>query len=320
MPQPASFASPLFWRSFWITMRPYLAFVSGVAGLVGMAFAPSPRAWRVAVAFVPLFLAYGLGQALTDCFQLDTDARSSPYRPLVRGVISRGQVLPTALAGLAGSAAIVGALNPLALVPSLAAVAGLLAYTPLKRRWWGGPPCNSAVVAMVPVAGFLAVAGMGARVPEAVRAAAVASVLAVFLAYADFVVTGYLKDVSADRATGYRTVAVAHGWRAAAACGALNGTAAALACAWALWAMRGGTAAWVALGAGAALSARAHAIAFRVADERLAHPAIAGVLRAFILYAAALVLAARPAWLPFLVVLYLAFELELRRRPERTQI
>jgi hypothetical protein len=31
------------------------------------------------LAFFPFLLSYGLGQALTDCFQMDTDRISSPY-------------------------------------------------------------------------------------------------------------------------------------------------------------------------------------------------------------------------------------------------
>jgi len=58
------------------------------AGLVGLAFAPDLPPGRVLLAFVPLFLSYGFGQALTDCFQIDTDAVSAPYRPLVRGIVS----------------------------------------------------------------------------------------------------------------------------------------------------------------------------------------------------------------------------------------
>jgi len=45
------------------------------------------------------------------------------------------------------------------------------------------------------------------------------AVCAVFFGYANFVVMGYFKDISADRATGYRTFPVTFGWRAAAICG-----------------------------------------------------------------------------------------------------
>src|SRR4030067_1807386 len=89
----ASLWSGSFWKAFWVTMRPYLIFVSGAAGLVGLAFIPRPEPWRLLLAFLPLLLSYGFGQALTDCFQIDTDSLSSHYRPLVRGIVSRRQAL-----------------------------------------------------------------------------------------------------------------------------------------------------------------------------------------------------------------------------------
>ncbi len=63
------------------------------AGLVGLAAAPPLAFPAFALAFSAFFVSYGLGQALTDVFQMDTDALSSPYRPLVRGEIGRGSVL-----------------------------------------------------------------------------------------------------------------------------------------------------------------------------------------------------------------------------------
>jgi 4-hydroxybenzoate polyprenyltransferase len=78
-----------FWRAFGVTMRPYLLFVSGASGLVGLALADSLGEPLLFAAAVPFFLSYGLGQAITDTFQTDTDALSSPYRPLVRGEITR---------------------------------------------------------------------------------------------------------------------------------------------------------------------------------------------------------------------------------------
>ena len=88
-----------------VTLRPYLFFVSGASGLVGLALAGEVPAAVLAPAFLAFFLSYGLGQALTDVFQTDTDALSSPYRPLVRGEIAGGPVLAVSLSGLALCAA-----------------------------------------------------------------------------------------------------------------------------------------------------------------------------------------------------------------------
>jgi len=142
-----------FLKSYVITMRPYLLFISGAAGMVGVAFVPDPPFARVLLAFVPLFLSYGLGQALTDCFQTDTDAVSSPYRPLIRGVVSKTQVFWVSLTGLTAVVLILAYLNPRILLLGLLAVLGLLTYTWFKRRWWGGPPWNSWIVAILPVMG-----------------------------------------------------------------------------------------------------------------------------------------------------------------------
>lgn len=319
-PAPASPGTLLFWSSLWATMRPYLAFISGAAALVGLAFADASPL-RCAVAFPPLFFAYGFGQALTDCFQTDTDALSSPHRPLVRGVLSRAQLLAASLLGLGGGAAVLASLNRDILLPAALAVGGLALYTPLKRTWWGGPPWNAAVVALVPIMARMvgggtmvdAVAGPGAR-------AFAAATAAVFLGYADFVVTGYLKDVSADRATGYRTFPVVFGWAPTAVYGDLLAVGAAGAAACALAASRAGALAWAALVASAAVAARAHLTAHRLREEREAHAPIVGVVRAFLLACVAMVLGLRPSWLPGLALLLALFELTLSRRPERSQV
>ena len=77
---PYPINSSAFWAAYWIHMRPYLLFVSGAAGLAGMAFTweRGPlEDWRILVVAV-FFFSYGLGQALTDCFQTDTDKLSAP--------------------------------------------------------------------------------------------------------------------------------------------------------------------------------------------------------------------------------------------------
>ena len=79
-----------FWKAYIVQMRPYLFFVSGIAGATGIAMAKEPGTplWKMVLAFIPFFLGYGFGQALTDCFQTDTDKLSAPYRPLSKGILS----------------------------------------------------------------------------------------------------------------------------------------------------------------------------------------------------------------------------------------
>jgi geranylgeranylglycerol-phosphate geranylgeranyltransferase len=313
-----------FLRSYVLTMRPYLLFISGAAGMVGVSFVPEPPLSRVVLAFVPLFLSYGLGQALTDCFQTDTDSISSPYRPLVRGVVSRAQVLSVSLVSLTVVVLVLAYLNPRILTLGLVAVVGLLTYTWFKRRWWGGPPWNSWIVALLPVMGrftdprytFRELFRYGdLRTP-----AFCLSVVAIFAGYANFVVMGYFKDITADRETGYRTFPVVFGWRANAVYGDATALVAAALTAWTLALLGANVVAWSVVAVAVALQLSSQIAVHRTRDERAVGGPIARGVRALVLYCLALVLALRPDWIVFAVVFYGAFELTLRVRPEEGQV
>jgi 4-hydroxybenzoate polyprenyltransferase len=322
---PFPLASFGFLRAYLVTMRPYLLFVSGAAGLTGLAFVRGLDLSQLGLAFVPFFLSYGLGQALTDCFQTDTDALSAPYRPLVRGEVTRPQVLGVSLFGLVLCALVFGYLNVVILVPAVLAVLGLVTYTWFKRRPWGGPPWNAAIVALLPIMGrmvdgrFSAADCMRLRGPDA--AAFALAVGVIFCGYANFVVTGYFKDISADARTGYRTLPVVAGWlRAALVSDALAAATAVLclAClhqmdetrwpAFAVWAVA------------AAISVLAQIRIHRTREEACSHGPIAGTVRVFLLYCLAIVVQQVPSWLPWLACYYFLFEWALRVRPERSQV
>lgn len=313
-----------FWRAYLTTMRPYLLFVSGAAGLVGLAFIPAPVLWRVALGFVPLFLSYGLGQALTDCFQTDTDSISSPYRPLVKGEVSRRHVLSVSLTGLVCGVVIMGFLNPPALILAALAVVGLLTYTFLKRTWWGGPPWNSWIVALLPLMGRLV--DRGYRFADVLPArdnyslAFLLSVGAVFFGYANFVVMGYFKDISADRQTGYHTFPVTFGWVPTAIYSDVTALGAAGLSGWAMAFIGLRPLAGVVFVIGLAVNVYAQVRIHLTREEQRSHGPIANVVRAFVLYCLALVLALKPGWFIVAAVFYGLFELVLRLRPEQTQV
>lgn len=317
--------SGTFWKAFWMTMRPYLIFVSGAAGLVGLAFIPHPEPARLVLALLPLLLSYGFGQALTDCFQIDTDSLSSPYRPLVRGIVSRRQVMTVSLGGLAAGVVALGFVNLEILPLGLLAVAGLLSYTFFKRRWWGGPAWNSWIVGLLPLMGRLT--GRDVSLARLISSgtpegrAFLFGVLTVFFAYANFVVMGYLKDVSADRATGYRTLPVVFGWRTTAFVSDALAVAAIVSAAGSLYfTVRPAPAGVLALGLAAGLSLSSQIRIHRTREEGRAHGPIADVVRVFILESSALVLARKPVWAPFLIAFYLSFEAALQLRPEERQV
>lgn len=314
-----------FLHSYLITMRPYLLFISGTAGIVGLAFIKEPIILRVILAFIPLFLSYGLGQALTDCFQTDTDAISAPYRPLVRGIISRKQVLSVSLTGLAVGILIMAYLNPKILIFGILSVIGLLTYTSFKRTWWGGPPWNSWIVALLPIMGRLVDREYQIktiiRFGDSYFLAFFLSIIAIFFGYANFVVMGYFKDISADRRTGYRTFPVVFGWQPAAIYSDLTAMVVAVLTGSVLF-LTGNLNIWgIAIFAIAvAVNLYAQIKIHQTRDESKTHGPIGNVVRAFILYCMAIIVTLKPKWLIFIAVFYLLFELTLKLRPEKSQV
>jgi geranylgeranylglycerol-phosphate geranylgeranyltransferase len=318
--------SASFWRAYWITLRPYLFFVSGVSGLVGLSI-PGGMSWAAfAPAFAAFFFSYGLGQALTDVFQTDTDSISSPYRPLTRGVIKPGQVLGVSLTGLAACALIFFLSNPWTLAFSVLGVLGLATYTTLKRRWWAGPFWNAWIVALLVAIGHLC----GEPSPAAVFKKPVlwAAMISVFFSYAIFVLLGYFKDISADRATGYNTLPVKAGWRvsvlvSAAFALAATGASTAVMLLSGVTQRAAGLAEilaavlWI---SGITVTAYAHILMLRIREESRAHTAIGHVVRGYLLLHLGEAMALKPALAAPAVIFYLLFEFVLATRPERTQI
>src|SRR5829696_2734779 len=125
-----------FWKAYFVQMRPYLLYISGIAGLSGMAMGTNAGTslWKM-LAFIPFFLGYGFGQALTDCFQTDTDKLSAPYRPLSRGVISIRAVLIVSAIGLLASGFLFYSFHPVCFWLTLLAVFGLSTYSYVKKHF-----------------------------------------------------------------------------------------------------------------------------------------------------------------------------------------
>jgi 4-hydroxybenzoate polyprenyltransferase len=326
--KPVPLFSLAFVKAYGITMRPYLLFISAAAGMAGFAGGPARGAAATLGAFFVFFSAYGFSQGLTDSFQMDTDALSSPYRPLIRGVISRGQTIGVSLAGLSVGGAILFALNPRTLLLALLSVFGLATYTFFKRRWWGGPFYNAWIVALLPIIGMMAAWGTHvAPAPVFWSGALWPIVVGTFFSYANFVLAGYTKDISADRATGYNTLPVVFGWSKTAFASDVFAGLSVLAAGWAIapsiasgrvFSSRGISI--LVLAAAAAVLVLAQLELHRVRDEKSAFKPIVNVVRGFILLRLAETVSLRPGWTPAAAVFYLCFEWVLSRRPAKEQV
>ncbi len=310
-------------RPWLVQLRPYLMFVSGAAGAAGLSLGPGTRPAVLVAAGLAFFLSYGFGQVLTDCFQTDTDALSAPERPLSAGRLDRRLALAGSLLGLAACGATFVLLEPRTLPLVVGAIAGLALYTPLKRRWWAGPPWNALVVALLVPIGWACAGGLRASGPWPPALATATG--AAFFAYADFVLVGYFKDVEADRATGYRTLPVAFGRRRAGAVAHLLPVPGLVAGLVAILSVRpefptGAPVAAILWTVALLAALVGHLRLGRVRSDARAHRAIVPVLGSFVFLMAAIAAAARPGWGLILLAGAGALPLSVARRPVRAQV
>lgn len=313
-----------FTRAMLITMRPYLLFLSGITGLAGIAAAGHVPSGVIIPVFIASFLSYGFGQALTDCFQTDTDAISAPYRPLVRGIISRKAVLIASLIGLTLCSVLFAAGNIINLAFGALAVGGLATYTWFKRRWWGGPWYNAWIVCVLFLMGYFAgIDGDHIAVPARI----VPLMIIAFSGYANFVIAGYFKDIEADRQTGYNTFPVVFGRRWASlvsdlfAAAAVAGLLLHLTTARSTWASVWDAVPAILLSAwGVVLTVRAQILLHQNTDDHTAHKPIRLVVESYVIMVSAAIAAMHPLWTVPLLLFYGAFQLVLHERTEVSQI
>jgi 4-hydroxybenzoate polyprenyltransferase len=304
-----------FLEAYVTTMRPYLLFVSGITGVAGASLVAGIDSIRALPVLLASFLSYGFGQALTDCFQTDTDTLSAPYRPLTRGVVTQRQVLLTSLAGLGGCVAIFALGHPFTLLLGMIGVLGLATYSFFKRRWWGGPFYNAWIVTNLSLIAFVA-AGRTTAVPPGDGFGWMLA--AVFWGYANFVLSGYFKDIEADRATGYNTLPVVYGRRVASI---TSDCFAFLAAGSAILAVRDLSAPVVLfLASGIAMSVIAQVRLHGNTQDADAHTAIAPVVHSYILTLSGVAVSRQPDWVLPLLLLYAGFVLTMRLRPAHNQI
>ena len=308
-----------FWKSYFVQMRPYLLFISGVAGAAGIAMSKdgSDFVWKSYAALVPFFFGYGFGQALTDCFQTDTDKLSAPYRPLSKGSVSISSVLVVSSIGLLASGILFYSFHPICFWLSLLAVFGLATYSYVKKNFWfAGPFYNGWIVALLPLMGYFV------DLPASVKTfplELIPYILITFFSYSNFVLMGYLKDIEADQATHYKTFPVVFGWKKTIIAG---DAFAMIAIVLYLFQPRKNslellfaTAAIVVIVTGQVM---AHTT--KIQNEKGALRPILSTVRGFILLHLAVILHFQPGWWIPALLFYGMFEWVLMKRPSKYQV
>lgn len=324
MNTPTTIISIDFWKNYLITMRPYLLFVSGITGIVGLSFAPEIQLLETALLFLVFFFSYGFGQALTDCFQMDTDSISSPYRPLVNGDIKKTDVLTVSLFLLTLCGVVLTYFSLSNLLLALLCVLGLSTYTFFKRHWWGGPFYNGWIVAVLCILGYNS--GWG-DIKTNFSTQFILVIVSVLFGYANFVLVGYFKDVAADSKTGYNTLLVKFGRKKSSFVSDLIAL---------VFVSTGITSFLLVANSNDYASLQVPAILFLIASTAVsfytqmklhnvtnddnAYKAVSPSVNTYILMLISISLANKPSWFIALILFYLGFLTTIKFRPERTQI
>lgn len=308
-----------FWKAYSVQMRPYLLFISGVAGAAGIAMSKTPETpeWKCWVSFIPFFFGYGFGQALTDCFQTDTDKLSAPYRPLSRGIVSVESVMAISIIGLLSSGVLFYLLHPVSFWLSLLVVSGLATYSYIKKKFWfGGPFYNAWIVALLPAMGYFSCLTSSLR---SFPGELMPYTTITFFSYANFVLIGYLKDIEADKATNYKTFPVVFGWDKTILVGDLFVLITLLV----FWWQAGRNSGELLFGiSGSIIIISGQIIGHRsvLKNEKEALQPILSTVRGFILLHLSIILHFQPGWWIHSIIYYSIFEWALMQRPSKYQV
>lgn len=309
--------------AYLITMRPYLMFVSGITGIVGMSFSDNLAFISGLIIFQVTFLSYGFGQALTDCFQIDTDSISSPYRPLTQGYVSRKHFLVLSCVGLIYCVAILSVYNSINLLLGIIAGLGLATYTTFKRKWWAGPFYNSWIVSVLFLMSLFASTTISFY---EINLTIGLTLVAVFFGYSNFVLVGYFKDIEADEQTGYNTLPVVFGRKTSAMISNVFALFAVFATIKLFFITAAQTEFIQLIPAAAFLITAVISTLYtqwqlrQVMYDEEAYKAVSPSVHSYLLTLSSITTMNKPSWSIFALLFYMAFIAVMKLRPTKTQI
>ncbi len=221
-------AGPTDWLRFSIayvkSMRLYYAFVTGIAGWIGVSFytflVPGQSgARRNILILVLLFLSWGVNQIINDYLGLPEDRINAPNRPMVTGELHAEYALSVSILLLCCVAGISWVLNPWSVVPIILGVLLNVLYEYAKAWSLTGNLIFGLSIAMCTIFGFLAAGPvpLPAFTTNRISVFILVTVMNGLMTYFT-----YFKDYAGDKAAGKRTFIVKYGINAARVAGVLG--------------------------------------------------------------------------------------------------
>ena len=213
-----------FARAYISSMRLYYAFVTGIAGWIGVSFysfitgAPELSVRSIGILAI-LFLSWGVNQIINDYLGLPEDRINAPHRPMVTGELHAGLAVWISTALMTGVVAVSWFLNPWSVIPIVLGVLLNVLYEYAKAWSLTGNLVFGLSIAMCTVYGFLA----GGPVPSpALTTNRVSVFILVTVLNGLMTYFTYFKDYAGDKAAGKHTFIVRHGLRTARVAGVLG--------------------------------------------------------------------------------------------------
>lgn len=202
-----------FAHAYVKSMRLYYAFITGIAGWVGVSYyhfirPESVDHWRGAVILVVLFLSWGINQIFNDYLGLPEDRINAPNRPMVTGELNPKAALAVSGVLLVVAAVVSWYLNPWAVVPLVLGVMLNVLYEYAKAWSLLGNVVFGFCIAMCTVYGFAAAGPLPEPLFIKTR---VSGVLLVALLNGLMTYYTYFKDYKGDLAAGKKTFVVKYG-------------------------------------------------------------------------------------------------------------
>jgi len=218
---------------------------------------------------------------------------------MTQNIIKKRDVFWVSISGLMLCGIIFFWTNIVNLYLTLISIIGLISYTYFKRKWWGGPFYNAAIVVILCLIGFFCSSYTLKEVEN------VWFILGtVFFGYANFVLVGYFKDISADKTTGYNTLPVVFGRKIAAIVSTIFAILTAI---FALLAINPSrfTISLLFYFAGLLFIILTQIKIFKIKKDEEAHVAIKCSLHSYILLLSAMIAHFKESWVFFLVLFYI---------------
>lgn len=202
------------------TMRLYYAFITGIAGWLGVSFYYDVRArtqgpamsesdyWREGLILVMLFASWGINQVVNDWLGLDEDRVNAPNRPMVTGELNPKWALRVSAVLMGITIVISYILNPLSIVPVVAGIVLNVVYNHSKAWGLWGNVIFGLMISNCTLYGFLA---SGPTPTPLLTSNRLCALFLVALMNGLMTYYTYFKDYKGDRAAGKKTFIVRYG-------------------------------------------------------------------------------------------------------------